>query len=68
MKVFPIESPLDGEQVVGVHPDLKSFTDQDWRRRLNNFSGRTLTHTALRTEQAGRSGVDVQQGSSMRLV
>ena len=56
MKVFPIESPLDGEQVVGVHPDLKSFTDQDWRRRLNNFSGRTLTHTALRTEQAGRSG------------
>ena len=56
MKVFPIDSPLDGEQVVGVHPDLESFTDQDWRRRLNNFTGRTLTHTALRTEQEGRSG------------
>ena len=56
MKVFPIESPLDGEQVVGVQPDLKTFTDQDWRRRLNNFTGRTLTHTALRIEQEGRSG------------
>jgi len=56
MKVFPIESPLDGEQVVGVHPVLKRFIDQDWRRRLNNFTGRTLTHTALRIEQAGRSG------------
>ena len=56
MKVFPIESPLDGEQVVGLHPDRDSLTHKDWRRRVNNFSGRTLTHNALRTEQAGRSG------------
>jgi hypothetical protein len=56
MKVFPIESPLDGEQVVGLHPDRDSLTDKDWRRRVNNFSGRSLTHIALRTEQAGRSG------------
>ncbi len=56
MKVFPIKSPVDGEQVVGVHPELKHFGDADWRRRVNNFTGRSLTHTALRTEQAGRSG------------
>ena len=56
MKVFPIKSPVDGEQVVGVHPELKRFGDPDWRRRVNNFSGRSLTHTALRTEQSGRSG------------
>ncbi len=56
MKVFPIKSPVDGEQVVAVHPELKRFGDADWRRRVNNFTGRSLTHTALRTEQAGRSG------------
>lgn len=56
MKVFPIKSPLDGEQVIGVHPALNHVNDQDWRRRVNNFTGRSLTHTALREEQAGRSG------------
>ncbi|KPJ96270.1 MAG: hypothetical protein AMJ53_01075 [Gammaproteobacteria bacterium SG8_11] len=57
MKVIPIKLPFNGEQVVGVSPELKTFTDEnDWRRRLNNYTGRALTHTALRTEQAGRSG------------
>lgn len=56
MKVFPIKSPLDGEQVVGVAPQMDSFVERDWRRRVNHFTGRALTHTALRSEQAGRSG------------
>ena len=56
MKVFPIKSPVAGEQVVGVNPEIKTFTDKDWRKRLNNFTGRALTHTALRTEQRVRSG------------
>ncbi len=55
MKAFPIKSPLAGEQVVSVHPELKTFTEQDSFRRLNFFSGRSLTHTALRSEQVGRS-------------
>ncbi|VAW63238.1 hypothetical protein MNBD_GAMMA09-499 [hydrothermal vent metagenome] len=56
MKVFPIKTPVSGEQVVGLHPELKTFTEKDWRRRINNYSGRALTHTALRIEQSGRSG------------
>ena len=56
MKVFPIKSPLDGEQVVGVAPKIERFSEPDWRRRVNHFTGRALTHTALRSEQAGRSG------------
>ena len=56
MKVFPIKSPLDGEQVVGVAPKIDRFAEPDWRRRVNHFTGRALTHTALRSEQAGRSG------------
>ncbi len=62
MKVFPIKSPLNGEQVVGVSPELDMHNDQDWRRRVNNFTGRSLTHTALRTEQSGRSGRIVSLG------
>jgi len=56
MKVFPIKSPLQGEQVVGVQPEMDRFSERDWRRRVNNFTGRSLTHTALRIEQQGRSG------------
>lgn len=56
MKVFPIKSPLQGEQVVGVEPEMERFTARDWRQRVNHFTGRSLTHTALRTEQDGRSG------------
>lgn len=62
MKVFPVKSPLDGEQIVGVSPELDKHNDRDWRRRVNNFTGRSLTHTALRTEQSGRSGRIVSLG------
>ena len=57
MKTFPIKNPLKGEQVVDIHPALRAFTGPYWRRRLNNFTGRALTHTALRTEQDERAGL-----------
>jgi hypothetical protein len=62
MKIFPVKSPLDGEQVIAVSPELDKHNDKDWRRRVNNFTGRSLTHTALRTEQSGRSGRIVSLG------
>ena len=33
MKVFPIKSPLQGEQVVGVEPSMERFSQRDWRQR-----------------------------------
>ena len=56
MKVFPVKQPLDGEQVVGLSPEMGDIDLDNWRRRVNNFRGRTLTHTALRSEQSSRSG------------
>lgn len=56
MNVFPIDDPVQGEQVLAVQPALERTPDADWRQRLEYFSGRTLTHTALRLEQQSRSG------------
>ena len=49
MKVFPILDPVSGEQVLSVEPAIKAHPDAQWRQRLNYFTGRALTHTALRT-------------------
>ncbi len=56
MKVFPIDDPVQGEQVLAVQPGIKRYPKADWRQRLQYFSGRALTHTALRLEQLGRTG------------
>lgn len=56
MKVFPIEDPVSGEQVLSVQPTIERYPDVDWRQRLEYFTGRALTHTALRLEQQGRAG------------
>ncbi len=56
MKVFPIEDPVDGERVLATHPEIDVFPDRDWRRRINSYKGRSVTHTALRMEQDGRGG------------
>ena len=56
MKLFPIRDPVAGEQVLAVQPQIARFPDADWRQRLEYFSGRALTHTALRLEQYGRAG------------
>ena len=56
MKVTPIANPLSGEHVAGVQPPLKPDVDAGWHRRLNLFTGRTLSDTALKAEQDGRGG------------
>jgi len=56
MKVFPIDDPLAGEQILAVQPAMERYPDANWQQRLEYFSGRALTHTALRLEQQGRSG------------
>ena len=56
MKVFPIDDPVAGEQVLAVEPAIQRYPDVDWRQRLEYFTGRALTHTALRLEQTGRAG------------
>jgi len=56
MKVFPILDPVSGEQLLSVEPAIEAYPDVQWRQRLNYFTGRALTHTALRTEQQGRAG------------
>ncbi len=56
MKVSPIINPIKGERVVGINPEITLFPTSDWRRRLNNYVGRTLTHRALIAEQQWRNG------------
>jgi hypothetical protein len=56
MKVWPIEKPLKNEHIVGVQPSLAPDVDAGWNRRLNLFTGRALSDTALKAEQAGRAG------------
>lgn len=56
MKLFPIDDPVAGEQLLAVEPKIARYPDADWRQRLDYFTGRALTHTALRLEQTGRAG------------
>jgi hypothetical protein len=56
MKVFPIEDPVAGEQLLSVQPVIERHPQADWSQRLQYFTGRALTHTALALEQRNRSG------------
>ena len=56
MKLFPIKDPVAGEQMLAVEPVIARYPDVEWRQRLEYFTGRALTHTALRTEQNNRAG------------
>ncbi len=56
MKVWPIKKPFKNEHIVGVQPALEPDVDAGWNRRLNLFTGRALSDTALKAEQAGRAG------------
>ena len=55
MKVDPLRSPLDGEQVVAIDPPLIPRVDAGWRRRLHLFTGRSLDASALAAEQRARA-------------
>jgi len=56
MKLFPIADPVAGEQLPAVPPPISRYPDAGWLQRLEYFTGRALTHTALRLEQQGRAG------------
>jgi hypothetical protein len=61
----PLDQPLKGEQVVGAAPPLAPLVDAGWQRRLNLFSGRSLSDTALTLEQEGRAGRLAMSGRAL---
>ncbi|MFH7319191.1 hypothetical protein ACHHRT_01125 [Desulfurivibrio sp. D14AmB] len=65
MKIFPIAAPIDGEQVLAIQPPLARHPQADWRQRLEYFTGRALTHDALRLEQRHRDGRLATLGQSL---
>ena len=56
MKVKHIQNALADEHVVAVSPEMKPQADAGWQRRLNLYTGRALSDTALIMEQEGRAG------------
>ena len=56
MKITRLEDMVEDERVVAVDPPLSSRVETRWSARLNFYTGRTLTHTALNIEQRHRSG------------
>ena len=65
MKVTPIDNPVDGEWLLDVKPVMAPETDSGWHRRLQYFTGRSLSHTALIAEQSGRTGRQTLMGQSV---
>ncbi len=51
-----IDDPIRGERVVAVDPPFVPDGQTGWNRRLNLYTGRSLSATALETEQRGRAG------------
>jgi hypothetical protein len=56
MSVTPIQNALPGEDLIGIQPELLQQVDPGWLHRLSLFSGRALTASALRNEQAYGAG------------
>jgi hypothetical protein len=50
------KSILKGERVIAIEPTPSTHISERWNRRLNYYTGRTLTHTALNIEQQHHSG------------
>src|SRR5215469_10256686 len=57
-----ITNPLPGEALVGIDPELLSRVSVSWQHRLNLFTGRALTESALDAEQANHSGLLAMTG------
>lgn len=65
MPATSILQPAAGESLLGTEPQLLQRIDPGWRHRLNLFTGRTLTDTALDSEQLYRSGLLTVLGQSV---
>jgi hypothetical protein len=56
MKVYPLRNTARGEQILGVEPPIAPQVRPSWLRRLNYYSGRSLSAGALEIEQDGHAG------------
>ena len=65
MSATTIPSPISGEDLIGIEPELLQQVDPGWRRRLSLFTGRALSDTALDSEQLYRSGRLAMLGQSV---
>jgi hypothetical protein len=65
MPATPITNPATGESLVGTEPQLLQQVDPGWRRRLNLFTGRALSTTALDSEQIYRGSLLGTLGQSV---
>src|SRR6202008_2912902 len=66
MPATPITDPVLGESLVGTEPQLLQQVDPGWwRQRLNLFTGRALTVSALNGEQKYRGGLFATLGQSV---
>ncbi len=61
----PITNPVSGESLVGTEPQLLQQVNAGWRHRLNLFTGRALSDTALDSEQLYRGGLLATSGLSV---
>lgn len=58
MPATPITDPVTGESLVGTEPQFQQQVDPGWwRQRLNLYTGRALTVSALDGEQKYRGGL-----------
>ena len=66
MPTTPITDPASGESLVGTEPQLEQqIAPGYWRQRLNLFTGRALTVSALDSEQTYRGGLLATLGQSV---
>jgi hypothetical protein len=66
MPATPITDPVTGESLVGTEPQLQQQVDPGWwRKRLNLYTGRTLTVSALDNEQNYRGGLLATLGQAV---
>ena len=56
MNIRTIPDSLPGEHLLSVVPTPSPTIDPPWHRRLNLFTGRSLSDLALQAEQRSRSG------------
>lgn len=54
---LPVKRSFADEHVIGIDPPMRPDLPNVWRRRINAFTGRALSDTALTAEQALRSGM-----------
>lgn len=63
--VSTIDRPIADEHVIGVDPPLSPALDGVWRKRINPFTGRSLSDRALTAEQESRAGIQRLRGQNL---